>query len=173
MNPIALVERFHAEVARDLGIFMAVLALAAAAAWLAALLVRERWLLAAALTMTLAGGGLAYAAHSYRAGIPVKMEEDKVLVRQDPAAAASRFIARHGAAQTWPHFLRLTLIWGTIALVAGLAMLLLRRAPVQGIGLGLILLCGITWTLDVAAYRRDVAYAAAWEARQAGLPPRP
>jgi hypothetical protein len=118
--------------------------------------------LAAAVTLTVAGGALGFAAHRYRTGIPEKRAADVVLVQQDAATARAAFLDRYGPARGVPHFRRLAIIWSVVATVAAAVALGVRSPAAKGVGGSLVFLCAASFLLDLSAFRRDNRYADYW-----------
>lgn len=160
------VRAYYAALDHDLLIYAIGLLAALAAAWAGFALTRRRGWLAAAITLTLVGGGLATAAQLYRASIPDRLSADLSAYTADPAAARADLAERYGPGRAVPHFRQLAIIWGVVAAVAGVVMAVVRGTVANGIGLAVLTLCAASFVLDLTAFLRDLRYAAGWAAGQ-------
>ncbi|MFB2894871.1 hypothetical protein ACE1CI_18340 [Aerosakkonemataceae cyanobacterium BLCC-F50] len=165
MDADLLVRDFYSALSRDLLIYMIVVAVAATVAWCSwfrrSAKHRRAWL-AAAIVLTVIGGGLIGAAYSYRVGIPAKLETDLVSAQTNLNAARQAIINRYGAERGVPHFQRLAIIWTVVGGIAIAIMLTLRRPAVIGIGSAVLFLCIASFVLDLSAFMRDMVYTAQW-----------
>ncbi|GEM_PF-6626980 len=165
MNVHSLIRDFYNALNRDLLIYMTAVAVAAVVTW-------SRWYgkrtknrrawFAAAIVLTIVGGGLIAAAHSYRVGIPAKLETDLALAQTSLDSARQTIIERYRAERGVPHFQRLAIIWTVISSIAIASMLTFRRPAVLGISSAVLFLCIASFVLDLTAFMRDIAYTAQW-----------
>lgn len=165
MNTDSLIRDFYSSLSRDLLVYMIVVAIAAIVAWWGRFNPwtkhRRAWL-AAAIVLTVIGGGLIGAAYSYRVGIPAKLEADLAFAQTNLNAARQAIIGRYGAERGVPHFQRLAVIWTVVGGIAIAAMLTLRRPVAIGIGSAVLFLCIASFVLDLTAFMRDMVYTAQW-----------
>jgi hypothetical protein len=165
MDTDSLIRDFYSALSRDLLIYMIVVAIATIAAWYGWFNQwakhRRAWL-AAAIALTIIGGGLMGAAYSYQVGIPAKLEADLATAQTNHNAARQAIINRYGAERGVPHFQRLAIIWTMVGGIAIAAMLTLRRPVVIGIGSAVLFLCIASFVLDLTAFMRDMVYTAQW-----------
>lgn len=165
MDADSLIRTFYGALSRDLLIYIVVVAIAAAMAWFVwygKWTTHRRAWFAAAIVLTLIGGGLIGAAFHYRTGIPARVEADLTATQTNVDAARQAIIDRYGADRGVPHFRRLALIWAALGGTAIAIMLTLRRPVVLGIGGAVLFLCVASFVLDLAAFMRDMLYAADW-----------
>lgn len=162
MDADSLIRAFYSSLSRDLLVYMVTVAVAASIAWYGVRIKGRRGWLAAALVLTIVGGGLFTAAYSYRAGIPAKLEADLAAAQANLDSARQAFIDRYGADRSVPHFRRLAIVWGIVGGAAIAAMLTYRRPAVLGICTAILLLCAASFVLDLTAFMRDLVYAARW-----------
>lgn len=165
MDANSLIRTFYSALSRDLVIYMITVAIAALVAWFvwySKRIKNRRGWLAAALVLTILGGGLFAAAYNYRLGIPAKLEADIAAAQTNLESARQSFIDRYGAERGVPHFRRLAIIWATVGAIATTAMLTLRRPVVLGICTAILFLCAASFALDLAAFMRDMVYTAQW-----------
>jgi hypothetical protein len=161
-NAIAEIRAFYDAVDRDLIVYMAVLAISAAAVWAAAIATRGRGVLVAAVTLFVLGGLLAGAAQWYRTTLPERAAADGATLEADPAAAVGGFAARYEYGAATSRFRVLAYAWSGLAAAAVLVAALVRTPAVAGGAAAIVFLCAASLVLDYGAWRRDLAYADAW-----------
>jgi hypothetical protein len=165
MDADSLIRDFYSASSRDLLIYMIVVAIATIAAWWGWFNQwtkhRRAWL-AAAIALTITGGGLIGAAYSYRVGIAAKLEVDLAAAQTNFEATRQAIIDRYGAERGVPHFRRLAIIWTVLGGIAIAVMLTLRRPVAIGIGSAVLFLCIASFVLDLTAFMRDMVYTAQW-----------
>jgi hypothetical protein len=165
MNIDSMIRNFYSDLSRDLLIYMIAVVVAVLITWVVwfsqSVKYRHAWL-AAAIVLTVIGGGLIGAAYSYRTGIPAKLEADLVAVQTNLDAARQAIVDRYGAIRGVPHFRRLAMIWTGISGVAIATMFTLHRPVVFGIGGAVLFLCVASFVLDLTAFMRDMVYTAQW-----------
>lgn len=165
MDTDSLIRNFYSALSRDLLIYMIAVVVAALATWgfgySKGTKHRRMWL-AAAIALTIAGGGLIAAAYSYRIGIPAKLEADLTAIQTNFESARQAIIDRYGAERGVPHFRRLAIIWTVVGGTAIAIMLTFRRPVVSGICSAILFLCVASFVLDLTAFMRDMLYTAQW-----------
>jgi MFS family permease len=121
MNADSLIRTFYSALSRDLLIYMITVAIAALVAWgiwwwgwYSRRIKNRRGWLAAALVLTIIGGGLFAAAYSYRVGIPAKLDADLTAAQTNLDTARQAIIDRYRAERGVPHFRRLAIIWTVV-----------------------------------------------------------
>lgn len=163
MNANSLIHDFYNSLSRDLFIYMIAVAIAAIVAWCSwfnqPTKHRRAWL-AAAIVLTIIGGGLIGAAYSVRVSIPAKLEADLTAMQTNFESARQAIVDRYGAQRGVPHFQRLAIIWTVISGTAIATMFAFRRPVVFGIGSAVLFLCAASFVLDLTAFMRDMLYTA-------------
>lgn len=165
MNADSLIRTFYSALSRDLLIYMITIAVAALVAWgvcYSKWIKNRRSWLAAALVLTIAGGGLFAAAYSYRVGIPAKLDADLTAAQTNLDTARQAIIDRYGAEYGVSHFRRLATIWTVMGGTAIATMLTFRRPVMSGICTAVLFLCAVSFVLDLTAFMRDMLYVAHW-----------
>lgn len=162
------IEAFYAAVQRDLIVYAASLGVLTLIATVLALLQRQRFFVAFAITLALGALALGGAAASYIATLPNRIQTDVTTVREQPEAAIPSFVDRYSPDRTVPHFRMLLGIW---AAVAGLPLIVAQifRGPITaGVATAAVLVALASAVLDASAHLRDRAYHDFWTEQDAG-----
>jgi hypothetical protein len=151
------IEAFYGAVQRDLIVYGAALGGVAVVATIAALLQRQRFLVALAITLALGALALGGAAASYISSLPNRSQTDVTAIREEPEAAIPSFVDRYSPERTVPHFRMLLGIWAAVAGLP-LIMALIFRGPITaGVATAAVLMALASAVLDASAHLRDRA----------------
>lgn len=165
MDTTSLIHNFYNALSRDLLVYMLTVIVTAVIAWVvwySKWMKHRRAWFAAAIVLTIVGGGLAAAAYSYRVGIPAKLEADLVAVQKNFESARQAIVDRYGAERGVPHFRRLAIIWTVVGGVAIATMVSFRQPVVLGVCSAVLFLSLASFVLDLTAFMRDMTYTAQW-----------